>query len=72
MKNLKRPNQSELDAMSHTDLCELIMQLFDLLESIGSAAILIMKSNSFRDSNFKPLEHKFEHLSPIIKANISS
>ena len=45
MKNLKRPNQSELDAMSHTDLCELITQLFDLLESIESRLVRVEKNS---------------------------
>jgi hypothetical protein len=36
MKNLKRPDQSKLDEMSHADLCGLIMQLFDLLENLES------------------------------------
>jgi serine/threonine protein kinase len=44
----------------------------ELDKSLHGSAILIMKLNSFRDSNFKTLEHKFEHLSPIVKANISS
>lgn len=45
MKNLKRPNQSELDAMSHADLCALIMQLFDLLESIESRLVKVEKNS---------------------------
>jgi hypothetical protein len=36
MKNLKRPEQLELDAMSRADLCVLIMQLFDMLEKLDS------------------------------------
>ena len=36
------------------------------------AAILIMKSSGRRNRYFKTFEHKFEHLSPIVKANISS
>ena len=37
-----------------------------------SSAILIMKSSGRRNRYFKTFEHKFEHLSPIVKANISS
>ena len=37
-----------------------------------SPAILIMKSSGRRNRYFKTFEHKFEHLSPIVKANISS
>jgi hypothetical protein len=36
------------------------------------AAILIMKSSGRRNRDFKTFEHEFEHLSPIVKANISS
>lgn len=45
MKNLQRPNQSELDAMSHADLCALIMQLFDLLENIESRLVRVEKNS---------------------------
>ena len=37
-----------------------------------TSAILIMKSSGRRNRYFKTFEHKFEHLSPIVKANISS
>jgi transposase len=45
MKNLKRPDQSELDAMSHADLCVLIMQLFDVLEKLESRLVEVEKNS---------------------------
>jgi transposase len=45
MKNLKRPNQSELDSMSHADLCELIMRLFDLLENLEGRLVTVEKNS---------------------------
>jgi transposase len=45
MKNLKRPDQSELDAMSHADLCELIMQLFDVLADLESRLDTVEKNS---------------------------
>ena len=45
---------------------------FSLGDFGEGAAILIMKSSGRRNRYFKTFEHKFEHLSPIVKANISS
>ena len=45
MKNLKRPNQSELDAMSHAELCELLMRLFDLLENLEGRLVTVEKNS---------------------------
>jgi transposase len=45
MKNLKRPDQSKLDEMSHADLCGLIMQLFDLLENLESRLVEVEKNS---------------------------
>jgi transposase len=45
MKNLKRPDQSKLDEMSHADLCGLIMQLFDLLENLESRLVTVEKNS---------------------------
>jgi transposase len=45
MKNLKRPEQLELDAMSRADLCVLIMQLFDMLEKLDSRLVEVEKNS---------------------------
>jgi hypothetical protein len=45
MKNLKRPKQLELDAMSRADLCVLIMQLFDMLEKLDSRLVEVEKNS---------------------------
>ena len=45
MKNLKRPNQSELDAMSHAEVYRLVMQLFDLLADLESRSVKVEKDS---------------------------
>jgi transposase len=45
MKNLKRPNQSELDAMSHAGLCALITRLFDVLEDLENRLATVEKNS---------------------------
>ena len=45
MKNLKRPDQSELDAMSHAELCGLIMRLFDVQEDLESRLAKVEKNS---------------------------
>lgn len=45
MKTLKRPEQSELEAMSRTELCEFIMRLFDFLEDMESQLVVVEKNS---------------------------
>ena len=45
MENLKRPNQSELDAMSHAEVYRLVMQLFDLLADLESRSVKVEKDS---------------------------
>jgi transposase len=45
MKNLKRPEQLELDAMSRADLYVFIMQLFDVLEKLDSRLVDVEKNS---------------------------
>ncbi len=47
MKNLKRPDQSELDAMSHAELCGLIMRLFDVQEDLENRLATVEKNRFF-------------------------
>jgi hypothetical protein len=50
MKSLKRPNQIELDAMSHAEKDTLIFKLFDWLEELEDR-INKLENKIVKDSN---------------------